>query len=46
MVIPIMALGIFYLIFKILEHQGLSRKTLIILALLGIIIGGLMSFEE
>lgn len=45
-VIPIMAFGFFYLIFKIWENRGLSRKAVIIFLVLGILIGGLMSFEE
>ena len=45
-VIPIMAFGLFYLIFKIWENRGLSRKSVIIFLILGILIGGLMSFEE
>lgn len=45
-VIPIMAFGLFYLIFKIWENRGLSRKSVIIFLVLGVLIGGLMSFEE
>ena len=45
-VIPIMAFGVFYLIFKIGDKTGISRKSIIIFAILGILIGGLMSFDE
>lgn len=45
-VIPIMAFGVFYFIFKILDENGISRKSIIVFLILGILIGGLMSFEE
>ena len=45
-VIPIIAFGVFYLISKIGDKTGISRKTIIIFAILGILIGGLMSFDE
>lgn len=45
-VIPIMAFGVFYLLFKLGDKQGLNRRSIIIFAVLGVLIGGLMSFEE
>lgn len=45
-VIPIMAFGVFYLIFKLGDKTGINRKNIIIFAVLGILIGGLMSFED
>lgn len=45
-VIPIMAFGVFYLIFKVIENRGLDRRAFIIFAILGILVGGLMSFED
>ena len=45
-VIPIIGLGIFHLISKVLDKHGIDRKGIIIFLILGILIGGLMSFEE
>ena len=45
-VIPIMAFGVFYLLYKILNNTGLSRRSIILFAVLGILIGGLMSFDD
>lgn len=45
-VIPIMAFGIFYLIFKILGKTGIDRRSIIIFGILGVLVGGLMSFDE
>lgn len=45
-VIPFIALGIFYLISKIADDNGINRKSIIIFAVLGILIGGLMSFKN
>lgn len=45
-VIPIMAFGVFYLISKVIDNRGLDRRAFIIFAILGILVGGLMSFEE
>ena len=45
-VIPIMVFGIFYLIYKLMDNAGLTRRSIIIFLVLGFLIGGLMSFEE
>lgn len=45
-VIPIMAFGVFYLIYKLMDNAGLTRRSIIIFLVLGFLIGGLMSFEE
>lgn len=45
-VIPIIGLGLFHLISKVLDKHGIDRKGIIIFLILGILIGGLMSFEE
>lgn len=45
-VIPIMAFGVFYLISKVIDNRGLDRRAFIIFAILGILVGGLMSFED
>ncbi len=45
-VIPIMAFGVFYLIYKLMDKTGLTRRSIIIFLVLGFLIGGLMSFEE
>jgi hypothetical protein len=41
-----MAFGFFYLIFKIWENRGLSRKAVIIFLVFGILTDELMGFEE
>ena len=45
-VIPIMAFGVFYLIYKLMDNADLTRRSIIIFLVLGFLIGGLMSFEE
>lgn len=45
-VIPIIGFGVFYLISKILGKTGISRKSVILFGILGILIGGLISLDE
>ena len=45
-VIPIMAFGVFYLVYKIWDKRGINYKSILIFAILGILIGGLMSFDD
>ena len=45
-VIPIMAFGVFYLIYKLMDNVGLTRRSIVIFLVLGFLIGGLMSVEE